>query len=166
MYDRAAVYDSENNKTTTILDLDACLSNDNYQIKRRMKDVKFDEESDGPVLFQKLNTTRSNIPSQERHEVQNRNAMLPPSCMMMMQAEAEQRSTLSISSNDDEEDNMPKEAHVQATSVKNSSISTTRSSQGACLDRGLTAAAQHNTDARLSTLTLGKGLFLHSSYIS
>ena len=159
MYDRAAVYDSENNNTTKILDLDACLSNDNYQIKRRMKDVKLDEESDGPVLFQKLNTTRSNIPSQERHEVQNRNAMLPPSCMMMMQAEAEQRSTLSISTNDDEEDNMPKEAHVQATSVKNSSISTTRSSQGACLDRGLTAAAQHNTDARLSTLTLGKGLF-------
>ena len=118
------------------------------------------------VLFQKLNTTRSNISSQERHELQNRNAMLPPSCMMMMQAEAEQRSTLSISTNDDEEDNMPKEAHVQATSVKNSSISTTRSSQGACLDRGLTAAAQHNTDARLSTLTLGKGLFLHSSFIS
>ena len=166
MYDRAAVYDSENNKTTKILDLDACLSNDNYQIKRRMKDVKLDEESDGPVLFQKLNTTRSNIPSQERHEVQNRNAMLPPSCMMMMQAEAEQRSTLSISTNDDEDDNMPKEAHVQATSVKNSSISTTRSSQGACLDRGLTAAAQHNTDARLSTLTLGKGLFLHLSSIS
>ena len=153
------MYDSEDIKTTKILDLDACVSNDNYQIKRRMKDVKFDEESDGPVLFQKLNTTRSNIPSQERHEVQNRNAMLPPSCMIMMQAEAEQRSTLSISTNDDEEDNMPKEAHVQATSVKNSSISTTRSSQGACLDRGLTAAAQHNTDACLSTLTLGKGLF-------
>ena len=153
------MYDSEDNKTTKILDLDACVSNDNYQIKRRMKDVKFDEESDGPVLFQKLNTTRSNIPSQERHEVQNRNAMLPPSCMMMMQAEAERRSTLSISTNDDEEDKVPKEAHVQATSVKNSSISTTRSSQGACLDRGLTAAAQHSTDAFLSTLTLGKGLF-------
>ena len=161
------MYDSEDNKTTKILDLDACVSNDNYQIRRRMKDVKFDEESDGTVLFQKLNTKRSNIPSHERHEVQNRNAILPPSsCMMMMQAEAEQRSTLSISTNDDEEDNMPKEAHVQATSVKNSSISTTRSSQGACLDRGLTAAAQHNTDARLSTLTLGKGLFLHSSFIS
>ena len=160
MYNTAAVYDSEDNKTTKILDLDACVSNDNYQIKRRMKDVKFDEESDGPVLFQKQNIKRSNIPSHEQHEVQNRNAIIPPSsCMMMMQAKLGQRSTLSISTNDDEEDNVPKEAHVQATSVKNSSISTTRSSQGACLDRGLTAAAQHNTDAFLSTLTLGKGLF-------
>ena len=155
------MYDSEDIKTTKILDLDACVSNDNYQIKRRMKDVKFDEESDGPVLFPKLNTKRSNIPSLEPYEVQNRNAILPPSSCMMMQAEAEQRSTLSIST-DDEEYNVPEEAHVQASSVKNSSFSTTRSSQGACLDRGLTAAAQHNTNACLSTLTLGKGLFLYS----
>ena len=153
------MYDSEDIKTTKILDLDACVSNDNYQIKRRMKDVKFDEESDGPVLFPKLNTKRSYIPSLKPYEVQNRNAILPPSSCMMMQAEAEQRSTLSISTNDDEEYNVPKESHVQASSVKNSSFSTTRSSQGACLDRGLTAAAQHNTDACLSTLTLGKGLF-------
>ena len=146
--------------TAKIPHSNACVSNNNYQIKRRMKDVKSDEESDRPVFLTRLNTIRNStyIPSHTQ-EVQNRNAILPPSSCMMMQAEAEQRSTLSISTNDDEEYNVPKESHVQASSVKNSSFSTTRSSQGACLDRGLTAAAQHNTDACLSTLTLGKGLF-------
>ena len=147
------VYDSEDHKTTKILDLDACVSNNNYQIKRRMKDVKFDEESDGPVLLTKLSTIRSNICMPlPRTEVQNRNALSPPSCMMQ---EAEQRSTLSICTNEEQP-----AAHVQINDLKNSSTISSSPPQVACLDEGLTAAAQ--STACRSTLTLGKGIFLHT----
>ena len=142
-----SVYDSEDHKTTKILDLDACVSNNNYQIKRRMKDVKV-EESNGPVSTE-LSTIRSNsnicIPPRK---LQNRNALSPSSCMIQ---EAEQRSTLSICTNEQPA------AHVQLNALKNSTISSPRV---ACLDEGLTAAAQtpHSTACR-STLTLGKGMF-------
>ena len=152
-------YDSQNHKTTKILDLDACVSNeDNYQIKRRMKDVKFDEESDGPVLFTKLNTIRSNICIPSPRELQNRNALSPPPSSCMMQGEAEQESTLSICAKNEDQ---PEESHVQVKSPKNCTTPTTISSpfQVACRDEGLTAAAQHKITACQSTLTLGKGCF-------
>ena len=122
-----------------------------------MKDVKFDEESDGPVLFTKLNTIRSNILSHSPRELQNRNALSPPPSSCMMQGEAEQNSTLSICTNNEDQ---PEETYVQ---VKNSTTPTTISSpfQVACLDEGLTAAAQHRTTACRSTLTLGKGVFFY-----
>ena len=146
------VYDSEDRNTTKTLDLDACVSNNNYKIKKRMKDVKFDEESDRPVLLTKLNTIRSNVCMPLlRTDVQNRNALSPPSCMMQ---EAEQRSTLSICTNEEQP-----EAHVQVNYLKNSS---TISNSPPQVDEGLTAAAQSTTCR--STLTLGKGVF-YTRYI-
>ena len=151
------MYDSQDHMTAKIPHSNACVSNNNYQIKRRMKDVKSDEESDRPVFLTRLNTIRNStyIPSHTQ-EVQNRNALSPASCMMQ---EAEQRSTLSICTNEDQP-----AAQVQVNALKNStttSASTSSPPQVACLDEGLTAAAQPNIAACRSTLTLGKGLFLH-----
>ena len=146
-YKHYNVYDSEDHKNTKILDLDACVSNNNYQIERRIKDVKV-QESNGPASTA-LSTVRSNsnicIPP---HTLQNRNALSPPSCMLQ---EAEQGSTLSICTN------KQPAAHVQVNALQNSAISSPRV---ACLDEGLTAAAQtpHSIACR-STLTLGKGVF-------
>ena len=125
-----------------------------------MKDVKFDEDSDGPVLFTKLNTIRSNICIPSPRELQNRNALSPPPSSCMMQGEAEQNSTLSICTNNEDQ---PQESHVLVNTLKNSTTPTTISSpfQVACLDDGLTAAAQHRTTACRSTLTLGKGVFFY-----
>ena len=141
------MYDSEDHKNTKILDLDACVSNNNYQIERRMKDVKV-QELNGPASTA-LSTVRSNsnicIPP---HTLQNRNALSPPSCIIQ---EAEQRSTLFTSTNEEPA------AHVLVNSLKNSTIS---SSRDACVEEGLTAAAQTpHSKAHKSTLTLGKGVF-------
>ena len=138
--------------TAKIPHSNACVSNNNYQIKRRMKDVKSDEESDRPVFLTRLNTIRNStyIPSHTQ-QVQNRNALSPASCMMQ---EAEQRSTLSICTNEEQP-----EAHVQVNYLKNSS---TISNSPPQVDEGLTAAAQSTTCR--STLTLGKGVF-YTRYI-
>ena len=147
------MYDSEDEKTTKLYDVDACVLSNNDQIKRRMKDVKV-EELNGPVSTAALNSSRSksDICTTRPCTLRNGNALSPPSCMIQ---EAEQRSTLSNETNKQQP-----AAPMQGNAPKNRSI--TSYPRVACFDYGLTAAAQtpQPDTARIkSTLTLGKGVF-------